>query len=285
MIVQEALDNAIQTLENRKVESARLSAELLLAHVLEKTRSEVLANPDLPLNAMQESKLNNLINRRSRFEPIPYLIGEVEFYSIPFNISSGVFIPRPETETLVDAALAIANELEYPKIYDIGVGSGAILIAIAMNVDDGEFWGSDISSIALQIAKQNVIRHDLQNYVELREGALLSPLRNQLTKDIDLVVSNPPYIKTNEIPKLDPQVREYEPHIALDGGRDGMNFIKSIIDGAAPLLKPGGHVLIEIDPSQSMMVRTELRRRKLWGEFTVHKDASGNERVVQFIKQ
>lgn len=285
MKVQEALEKAVQKLEKRKIESARLSAELLLAHVLQTSRSDILTHPNQPLTPTQETQLEQLVTRRGRHEPIPYLIGEVEFYSIPFSIAPGVFIPRPETETLVDAALQIARTIESPKIYEMGVGSGCILISMAMNLDDGHFWGSDISSMALQVAKQNVQRHELQNYVELREGSLFTPMRSELTKDFDMVISNPPYIKTSSIPKLMPQVRDYEPHIALDGGREGMNFIKSIIDSAAPLLQPGGYVLMEIDPSQAMAIRTEVRRRGIWEEFTIHKDDSGKDRVVQFRKK
>ena len=153
---------------------------------------------------------------------------------------------------------------------------------MALNMEDGEFWASDISNMAIQVAAKNVRRHDLQNFVELREGSLFTPVRNELTKDFDMVVSNPPYIKTNDIQKLDQQIRDYEPILALDGGREGVNFIRSILDNVAPMLKPGGYVLLEADPTLILPIRTEIRRKNLFEDFVVHKDASGKERVCQF---
>ncbi len=282
MNVLEAVEHCTSVLETKKVESPRLSAELLVAHATSLTRSQVLSSANRPLTNSEDSKLQAILQRRSHHEPMPYITGEVEFYSIQFSISNGVFIPRPETETLVDATLDIAKTLgDTPKIYDLCTGSGNVLISLAMNMDYGEFWGTDVSNIALQVASINVRRYELQNYVELREGPIFAPLRNALSTGFDILVSNPPYVKSNDIAKLPSQIKDFEPVIALDGGREGLTFIRSVLDGAAPILNPGAYILLEADPEQMMSIRTEVRRRR-FEDFVIHNDASGKERVCQF---
>ena len=283
MLIQEAVDHCASYLEGKKIESSRLSAELIVGHVTSLSRTEVLSTPNRKLTNTEETNLDVAMKERGKHKPLPYITGEVEFYSIPFSISSGIFIPRPETETLVDAALDIAKEIsDAPKIYDLGTGCGNIIIALALNLDDGEFWASDISNNAVQTASLNVRRHDLQNYVEVKEGQLFSPMRKELATEFDIVVSNPPYIRSGDIPKLPPQIKDFEPHIALDGGRDGMSVIKSILDGAAPILKPGGYVLLEADPITMPSIRSEVQRRTCYEDFKVLPDASGKDRVAQF---
>lgn len=283
MNVLEAVEHCTSTLELKKVESPRLSAEILVGHITTLSREQLITQKNRVLSNPEQSKLEAILQRRAKHEPIPYITEKIEFYSIPFSISHGVFIPRPETETLVSAALEVANRITMhtPKIYDLGTGCGNIIISMALNMDDGEFFASDISNLAIQVAQNNVRTHELQNYVELREGTLFTPLRTSLTKDFDIFVSNPPYIKSGEIPKLSNQIRDFEPHLALDGGREGMTFVKSILDGAPHILRPGGYIFIEVDPSLVMTIRSEVRR-KGFEEFTVHNDASGQERVVQF---
>ena len=282
--VKDAIDNCNAILVTRKVESPKLSAELLVAHVTNQSRTDVLANPDRPIAPTEAAQLELCLTRRMKHEPMPYILEEVEFYSTAFHISKGVFIPRPETECLVDAALAIAKGItnHEPRVYDMCTGSGNIVISMALNMPEGEFIASDVSNTAIQVAAQNVRRHDLQNYVTLREGPLFTPMRSELSLDFDILVSNPPYIKTQDINKLPNQIRDHEPAIALDGGREGMTCIKSILDGAAPLLRPGGYVLIEADPTIIPVIRTEVRRRSMFGDVVIHKDLNDQDRVCQF---
>lgn len=282
MNVLEAVQHCSSVLESKKVESPRLSAELLVAYAISQTRTQVLATPDRILSSSEDNKLNAALQRRAHHEPMPYITGEVEFYSFPLSISSGVFIPRPETETLVDAVLDVAKKMNHaPKIYDLGTGSGCILVSLAMNLEYGEFWGSDVSNMAIQVSALNVRRYELENYVELREGPLFAPMRTALTTGFDILVSNPPYIKSSDIAKLSNQIKDFEPTSALDGGRDGLMFIRSILDGAGPILKPGSYIFLEADSSQMMAIRTEARRRH-FQDFVIHNDTSGKERVVQF---
>ena len=287
MNVREAVDRYSHLLEVKKVESPRLSAEVLTAHVMNLSRADLFTHGERILTRSEESQLRIAIDRRMKHEPVPYIIKEVEFYSIPLTITNGVLIPRPETETLVDVALEFTDEMpDPPKIYDLGTGSGNIVIALAMNLEDGEFWASDISSTAIRVATRNVQKHELNLRVELREGSLFTPLRNELNVGFDMIVSNPPYIKTNEIAKLPPQIRDFEPVAALDGGRDGLTMINTILDGANPVLKPGGYVLLEIEPSLVTPLIGEVERRERnyeWCE--VHKDLSGKDRVVSIRKK
>ncbi|MBI1390496.1 MAG: peptide chain release factor N(5)-glutamine methyltransferase [bacterium] len=281
--VLEAVQQCADQLEVRKVESPRLSAELLVAHATNLTRAELIADPNRLISPSELAQLQGITARRMKHEPIPYIIEQTEFYSIPFFISRGVFIPRPETETLVDAALEVAKTIPHePKVYDMYTGSGAIVIAMALNMDEGEFWASDVSNTAIQVAAQNVRRHELQNFVTLKEGPLFMPLRSELSLDFDIVVSNPPYIKTADISKLPNQIKDHEPAIALDGGRDGMICIRSILDGVQPILRPGGYVLIEAEPELIPQIRTEIRRKSTFGDVVIHQDMSGKDRVCQF---
>lgn len=282
MNILEAVQHCVSVLESKKVEAPRLSAELLLAYATSMTRAQVLAASNRNLTESEENHLTTLLQRRAHHEPMPYITGEVEFYSLPLSIASGVFIPRPDTETLVDAVLDVAREMDHPpKICDLCTGSGCILIALAMNLEYGEFWGSDVSTMAIQVSAMNVRRYELENFIELREGPLFTPLRNTLTTGFDILVSNPPYIKSSDIARLSSQIREYEPAIALDGGRDGLMVIRSILDGAGPILKPGSYIFLEADPSQMGAIRNEAQRRH-FVNFTIHKDAAGRDRVIQF---
>ncbi|MDX9755464.1 MAG: peptide chain release factor N(5)-glutamine methyltransferase [bacterium] len=282
MNIQDALDYGTRTLVAEHVESPRLSTEVLLAHATGLSRAQVLASRE-ELAPPVESQFLDLISRRARHEPVPYLTGEVEFFSIPLHITPGVLIPRPETETLVEAALAIARDLpDSPKIYDLCTGSGNIILALAMHLEDGEFWASDVSGLAIQLAAKNIRRYRLENRIRLREGPLFNPIRAELVRNFDLIVSNPPYVKSGDMNKLSPQVKDYEPRLALDGGREGMNFYQSILDHAAPLLKPGGYILLEADPTLMAPIQAAVQRKRVFTEFSILQDAAGKDRVCQF---
>lgn len=285
MNLQQAIDTHTEALESRGVESPRLSAELIIANVVGMTRSQLLAADDRPLSNQEVGTIQNGITRRQKHEPVPYITEKVEFFSNTFSIQKGVFIPRPETESLVAAVLDTAREMEDPKIYDLCTGTGCIICSIALNLDDGEFWASDVSNNAIQCATANVRDHDLTNYVELREGSIIAPIRDALATDFDILVCNPPYIKTQDIAKLPTQIKDHEPVIALDGGRDGMTFIKSLLDGAPPILKKGAFIFIEADPDLIPVIRTEIRRRSHFTNFQIFKDLGGLDRVCRFEYQ
>lgn len=284
MNIADAVQQTKDTFETRKVEAPVLSAELLVSHVVTIPRGHLVAHEDQALTPQQEIELQGLITRRCKHEPIPYITGNIEFFSIPLSVTSGVFIPRPETETLVQVTLDIIkeNDLEDPRIYDMCTGSGAVTIALALNLDDGEFVASDISSQAIQVAKHNLRTHDLESYVELKEGSLFAPMRTALSTAFDIFVSNPPYIKSPDVAKLPNQIKDYEPHIALDGGRDGMTFYKNILDNVAAIMNKGGYIVLEADPLLIPVIKTELRRKSNFENAKIYQDASGKDRVISF---
>ena len=282
MNVQEALESAINLFQQKKVESPELSAELLAAHVTGLSRTQILGNPSRPFSKEEPRDFNALVARRAKCEPIAYLTGQVEFYSHTFRIIKGVFIPRPETEILVEKALEDAGRFQCPKILDVGTGTGCILIAMAHNLDDGEFHGTDISNTAIQCAQANVRDHNLMNYVTLHEGNMFQALRGSLINNFDVIVSNPPYIKSSDIPSLPPDVRNYEPIACLAGGREGLNFYRTFLDNAAPLLSPEGAICLEIDPSLKDPLFDLIRRKRVFSQPEVTKDLAGRDRVLRF---
>ena len=182
----------------------------------------------------------------------------------------------------MDVALKAIEGIEVPKILDVGTGCGNILISMAHNLDDGEFHGTDISNTAIKCAQQNVRDYELVNFVTLHEGNMFQALRGSLIKNFDVIVSNPPYIKTGDISSLSPQVRNYEPIACLDGGREGLNFYRPFIDNVAPLLAPQGKVCLEVDPSLVEPVSTLVERKKIFTTPKVSKDLAGRERVLSF---
>ena len=237
----------------------RLDAEVLLAQVLKTDRKGLyLSFPNI-VPEQEKEILQYLISRRINGEPVSYIIGRKEFWSLSFKVNPAVMIPRPETETLVETALKIFSPCSSPSILEIGTGSGAISIALAAELPQASIIATDISFESLTIAKENASSHGV-NSIQFVEGSLYAPLKGE-RKIFDLIISNPPYIPTNEIPQLPPGIRDYEPHIAFDGGPDGLVFYGAIVQKAPDYLNPGGYLLLEVGKGQGsnvakMMVET-----------------------------
>jgi release factor glutamine methyltransferase len=267
-------------------ETSRLDAELLLAHVLGWGRARLLAEGHLSLTKAQAVVFRDLVMRRAALEPVAYLIGHKEFYGIDFTVDRRALMPRPETELLVELALGFAGRktkderrnpdsvaLHSLSVADVGTGSGAIAVALALRLSEARITAIDISLDALALARQNVERHGLADRVQLLLGDLLEPL----TEPVDLIVANLPYTILSEI---DEGVRRHEPHLALDGGADGLELYRKLLSQAPACLRPGGVVLLEIGATQAAAV-TDLARR--WFPTTtvsVHQDLAGHDRVV-----
>ena len=224
---------------------ARLEAEILLRHVLKIDRATMFSNLENILDSKQENDIAELVQRRLANEPLSYITGTREFYSLDFQITSAVLIPRQETETLVDEVIKIAKENPL-KIVDVGTGSGAIAIALAVNLPLAKIIATDISVDALHVAESNTKMNEVFSRINLKQGNLL----DVLDEKVDVIVSNPPYIPSNQIEHLQPEVKK-EPHIALDGGSDGLEYIRKLIGNCSEKLNNNGHIFIEIDPSQS----------------------------------
>lgn len=278
----------------------RLDAELLLAHVLGWSRARVIAHAAEAASPPQHAAYRQMVERRQNLEPVAYLVGHREFYGLAFLVTPAVLVPRPETELLVDVALALARSRatdhrpstidENPTpvnirsaivshrssviIADIGTGSGCIAVALATHLPGATVYAIDVSPEALAVAARNVARHGVGQRVRLLEGDLLSPL----PEAVDLLVSNPPY---TVLEGIDEGVRRHEPHLALDGGPDGLAAYRRLLAEAPRRLRPGGVVLLEIGAAQGESVAGLARAAFPEASMMVHQDLAGLDRVVE----
>jgi release factor glutamine methyltransferase len=295
-----AIAKASAHLARAGVENARLDAELLMAAAAGVSRAAVIAD-SIHLDADVMARFERMVGRRTAREPLAYIVGHREFYSLEFVVRPGVLIPRPETETVVEAALGFLRERPAAKVLDIGTGSGAIAIAMAANAPEAQIVAIDISKVSLEVAGENARRHGCTGriaFVEADYAAL--DARALPFASFDLIVSNPPYITKAELPALAPEVRDFEPRLALDGGVDGMEFYRKIAAGLARWLAPEGEVILEVGAGQAEAVeaiivdamRIEARsvesksvesrmRAAGWAARARLRDLAGVERVVR----
>ena len=259
------------------IETAHLDACVLFEHAAGFDRAALLARGREPVETDTARTYDGLLGERARRIPLSYITGKREFWSMRLRVDSRVLVPRPETETLVEAALDRINP--GARVADIGTGSGAIVIALARELGSGAFLGTDRSAAAIEVARANAAEHGLAGNIEFFEGDLLAPLCG-LPGLFDALISNPPYIPTAEIDELQPEVRDHEPRAALDGGPDGLALIARIIADAPPLLRCGGWLLLEIGAGQAESVRALLRRTGCFEKISTHCDLAGIERVV-----
>jgi release factor glutamine methyltransferase len=277
MTVREALMTAIPRLATQGIETARLDAELLVARVLGVARTWLAAHPEGSLSAEQDHELEALVRRREGREPLPYLLGEWEFLGTRLRVTPAVLIPRPETETLVEA---VAQRLPPgARVLDVGTGSGCIALGLAQLREDVGVVGIDRCAGAVAVARENAQRAGLSARVTF--GRVLFPAGPaRLPGPFDAVVSNPPYIPQAMIQGLQPEVRDYEPRAALDGGADGLAFHEILLTHSAPLLRPSGLLAVEIMAGQEQSVAGLAERRGGWGEAEIVPDLAGIPRVL-----
>ena len=257
------------------IEGGRREAELLLAEVLELDRVGLYLNFDRPLSESERQSYRELVEQRGRREPLQYILGEAEFFSLPLKVAPGVLIPRADSEVLVEEALRLlAPEVE-GRVLDVGTGSGALALAIAHEREQLQVWGVDVSETALQLARGNAALNQVAERTEWHKQDLFTLADGEYA----MVVSNPPYIPSGDIAGLMPEVRDYEPHLALDGGPDGLDAYRALAHQAQHLLRPGGWLLVEVGFDQAASVS------KLWEqagltEIFVRRDYAGIDRVV-----
>jgi len=271
---------ATTLLESSGVESPRLDAECLLAFLLGRDRLHLYAAAEERMPPPVFEVYRALLGRRQAREPLAYLTRTKEFWSLSFAVTPAVLIPRPETETLVETAMARLGELQAPVIADIGTGSGAIAVAVAKALPDSRLYATEISSRALDVARENAARHGVLERITFVHGDLVEPLLCLgLAHHCDLMVSNPPYVATRELAGLPAEVR-YEPLEALDGGSDGLDVHRRLINGASTLLRPGGWLALEMAPGQGPSLSRLLQEQGAFGDIEVTPDLSGRERVI-----
>jgi release factor glutamine methyltransferase len=257
------------------LESARLDAELLLAHTLATDRLHLYCDLDKPLAPPELSRFRDQIRRRLQGEPVAYLTGRREFWSLPLAVDGSVLVPRPETELLVEVALSRVEGHEEVLLVDVGAGSGAVAIALAHELPRARVFAIEKDESALSLSRQNLEQQG--KGIILLEGDLLQPLPLEVIPD--LVVANLPYIPSAEIERLSVEVRRWEPRIALDGGPDGLEIIRRLIPQAEERLTPGGWLALEMGHDQGDRVR-ELLLEHGFIEIEVHQDLQGLDRVV-----
>jgi release factor glutamine methyltransferase len=262
MTLQEWLDlGEAQLRRGPHPERARRDAEMILLHVIRRERAAMLARWKEKLDVEEAALLEPLFLRRMAGEPIQYILGQTEFYGLPFRVTADVLIPRPETEHLVEKVLELAQGFHNPRIVDVGCGSGAIAVALARALPHARISATDLSSTALTVARENAERNQVAGRIRFLRRDLLEPLGPIVPTDdtqFEIVVSNPPYVPLADRDSLAVEVREYEPALALFAGDDGLDVYRRLIPAAYDALIPGGFLALEIGYGQSPAIRALL---------------------------
>lgn len=285
--VRQALREGTEFLSRMGVESARLDAELLLGKAVGCGREELYLNYEVPLKASEKTRFRQVLQRRARREPIPYITGHQEFWSLDFLVTQDVLVPRPETELLVEVALDHMGQLDkdFPlKILDLGTGSGAIAISLAKERSGAEIWATDLSAGALEIAQANAVGHGVKEKIHLLRGDIFEPVEGRRGY-FHMVVSNPPYVRREEIRTLPPEVRDWEPESALDGGLDGIELYRRIIHEGYLYLVDGGFMVLEIGADIRDRVSRLFASVGRYSESLVYQDWADRDRVVVVRKR
>jgi release factor glutamine methyltransferase len=270
--------------KRKGVDSPRLAAELLLGHVLTIPRIKLYTDYERELDAKQLDAYRELVRRAAEEEPVAYLTGRAHFFNLEFEVTRDVLIPRPDTETLVENVIQLVRReagFESPRVLDLCTGSGCIAAAIAHNVKNAVAVATDISPAAVAVARKNLDRLGLSQRVTVEAGDLFEPLDRLADRQpFDLLVANPPYIPTGQIPQLDRSVRDYEPLSALDGGLDGLAIHRRILKESPAHLLPGAHVFLEIAFDQAEVARQIAGEHAEFSDIRILKDQAGNDRVL-----
>jgi release factor glutamine methyltransferase len=280
--IQKLLNWTAGYLADKGIDSPRLSAEMLLSHVVGLKRIELYTQFDKPVTQQQLDQLHNLTERAGRHEPIAYLTGKTEFYCLELQVSPDCMIPRPETELLVERAIEFLRaHTGRQLVCDLCTGCGCIAIAIARNCPDARIIATDISDSALAIAAKNIEKHQVKDRIKLLCGDLFDPLVPQLdVEEFDLIVCNPPYTTATEFKSLDKNIKAYEPRIALYAGEDGLDVYRRIAEKVDQFLKPNAALMLEIGYAQGQAVRELLEKANCFAEITIEKDPHDNDRIA-----
>jgi len=269
-----AIREAASALRDAGLEDAQREASILAAWALDTTTAALLAYPKRELSADQEARLCEAVRRRAAREPLAYITGRAEFFGLELEVDRRVIVPRPETEHVVEQALAIAREFDRPLIADIGAGSGCIALALARTLERAVIYAIDSSREALEVARANIRRHRLEHRVRLLHGDLLQAMR----EPVHIIASNPPYVATGEFDDLMPEIRDHEPRLALDGGDDGLAVIRRLIRDAPANLRAGGGLVMEIGANQGEAVVSLAGR--FFSDPRIERDLAGLDRVL-----
>ena len=278
--VTDVLRRATGRLRQAGVGTPRLDAELLLMETLGWSREDLYRNPEGGLRQAQAERFESLVSRRLRAEPVAYMTGTQEFWSLDFRVTPDVLIPRPETEHLVEVVADFLASRPGPcRVLEIGTGSGAIAVCLARECAEAEIWATDVSAPALDVARDNALRHGVEGKIRWLRGDLFAPVHG-LTERFDVLVSNPPYVPSGEIGGLQRDVRDWEPVLALDGGADGMDFYRRLVREGARHLREGGLLAVEVGAEQGGAVSRLFDAEAGFHRVRVRRDYAGLPRVV-----
>jgi release factor glutamine methyltransferase len=273
--VLETIQKSTDFLAKRGIESPRLQAELLLAHLLKMPRMKLYLNFDRALSTAETDAFREMVKRRGQREPLQHITGSVSFYGFEITVNRHTLVPRPETEILAESGWNFLATLASPTAVDIGTGTGCIAIALAAKCANAKISAIDISPDALALAKENADKNKVQ--IEFFEGDGFAALPKD--SEFDLIISNPPYIPTGEIETLQPEVRDFDPRAALDGGADGLDFYRRLAASAKPFLRPGGKIMLEFGDGQAPDIRGIFENEK-WIVEAVKEDYSQRARIL-----
>lgn len=287
MTVLELIQRTTEFLKGKGVESPRLQAELLLAHVLKLPRMKLYLNFESTPTSAQLDEYRALVRRRGQREPLQHILGSVSFCGLEMTVNREVLVPRPETELLAECGWEFLNkgvpkETETPLVLDFGTGSGCLAIALSVKCPKARVHALDISEAALQVARQNAARHQVEDRVQFWLTDGLSGLPANL--QFNLVVSNPPYIPSAQIDGLDPEVRDYDPRRALDGGSDGLDYYRKLARETGGVLRPEARLMLELGADQAAAVRSLLEEQN-WIVERVLEDYTQRPRIMIARKQ
>ena len=273
----------------KEIDQPRLAAELLLAHILNCQRIQLYTRFDQPLSDADLARYRSLVQRAAEDEPIAYLTGKVHFFNLEFDVTRDVLIPRPDTETLVENVTQLVRHqagLESPRVLDLCTGSGCIACAIGYHIKNSIVIATEISLAAAEVARKNVRNLGLEQRVKILVGDLFSPLSDLVDpRPFDLIVSNPQYIPSGNIASLDRSVKDYEPVQALDGGPDGLDFHRRILQEAPARLTSGGRIFLEIQFDQGEKAIELAKTYDQFEEPRILKDFGGHDRVLTARKR
>ncbi|MBV9928249.1 MAG: peptide chain release factor N(5)-glutamine methyltransferase [Acidobacteria bacterium] len=281
LTIAEALGEAAGVLDAAGIPEPRREAGTLLSYALGRDRAFLFAHSDDALTEAQASAFRACVGRRVAGEPFQYIAGRQEFYSLEFEVTPDVLIPRPETELLVEEALELLKGTDAPLLCDVGTGSGCIAVTLLHERVDARGFALDVSDAALAVAARNAARHGVAGRLRLLVSDCFEALRSGGDEEIrfDLIASNPPYVAESDLGGLQKEVREHEPRVALTPGGDGLSVIRRLVEGAPRFLKPGGHLLLEIGFNQHEQVAALVDPRA-WTLLDIHKDLQGIPRTV-----
>src|SRR5215813_2480823 len=281
--IAETLKEASEHLRAASVPNDLLDAQTLLAEALGRDRTYLIINFNELLSEDLLSKFQAMVSRRAAGEPLQYITGRQEFFGLDFEVTPDVLIPRPETELIVEESIRLVqqNRIGSPLIIDVGAGSGCIAVTLARELGDARVIATDISRPALRVARRNAARHALEDRVDFVASDLLDAFAEE--GFADFILSNPPYVSDEEMPTLQREVRDWEPHLALTDSNDGLSISRRLLKDASSRLKPGGYLICEMGYIQSEKISTMIDRR-IWGAGRLLDDLQGIPRTIVLRK-